>query len=153
MWTAEVLRKLCGCASSPEPLLCVYAITALFPWQGSFLFGIFSNVTAVIYLQINAKHPGKNFHRQHWFFSSFFLLFPRKQVLTFHTKCLHQRQFSWNVKSCFMGKIRKKKKKKSAICCLLNKPRDRSRLSKSSKLLGHPMMVRAQLFKANNIVS
>ena len=38
----------------------------------------------------------------------------------------------------FYGK--NKKKKKSAICCLLNKPRDRSRLSKSSKLLGHPMM-------------
>ena len=33
----------------------------------------------------------------------FFFIFPRKQDLTFHTNCL---QFAWNVKSCFLGKIR-----------------------------------------------
>ena len=41
-----------------------------------------------------------------------FLIFPRKQDLTFHANCLPQeticgRQFAWNVKSCFLGKIRK----------------------------------------------
>ena len=48
-----------------------------------------------------------------WAFSAddkmmlFFLFFPRKQDLTFHANCLRRRQFAWNVKSCFLGKIRK----------------------------------------------
>ena len=37
-----------------------------------------------------------------WYFS----YFPRKQDLTFHENCLHWRQFAWNVKSCFLEKIR-----------------------------------------------
>ena len=36
------------------------------------------------------------------------LIFPRKQDMTFHANCLHWRQFAWNVKSCFLGKIRKR---------------------------------------------
>ena len=36
-----------------------------------------------------------------------FLIFPRKQDLTFHANCLLRRQFACNVKSCFLGKIRK----------------------------------------------
>ena len=36
-----------------------------------------------------------------------FLIFPRKQDLTFHANCLLRRQFAWNVKSCFLGKLRK----------------------------------------------
>ena len=36
-----------------------------------------------------------------------FLIFPSKQDLTFHANCLLRRQFAWNVKSCFLGKIRK----------------------------------------------
>ena len=35
------------------------------------------------------------------------ILFPRKQDLAFHANCLHWRQFAWNAKSCFLGKIRK----------------------------------------------
>ena len=35
-----------------------------------------------------------------------FLFFPRKQDLTFHSNCLPWRQFAWNVKTCFLGKIR-----------------------------------------------
>ena len=35
------------------------------------------------------------------------LLIPRKQDLIFHANCLLRRQFAWNVKSCFLGKIRK----------------------------------------------
>ena len=34
-------------------------------------------------------------------------VFPRKQDLTFQANCLLRRQFAWNVKSCFLGKIRK----------------------------------------------
>ena len=37
-----------------------------------------------------------------------FLIFPRKQDLTFHANCLLRRQFAWNVLSCFLRKIRKK---------------------------------------------
>ena len=36
-----------------------------------------------------------------------FLIFPRKQGLTIHANCLPRTQFAWNVKSCFLGKIRK----------------------------------------------
>ena len=36
-----------------------------------------------------------------------FFIFPRKQDLTFHANCLLRRQFAWNVKFCFLGKIRK----------------------------------------------
>ena len=46
----------------------------------------------------------------------FFLVFPRKQDLTFHANWIHWRQFLWNVKTCFLWKI---KKKKISICCLL----------------------------------
>ena len=35
---------------------------------------------------------------------TFFLIFPRKQVLTFHANCL---QFAWNVKTCFLKKNKK----------------------------------------------
>ena len=41
---------------------------------------------------------GKNLSRRQF-------IFPRKQVLTFHANC--QRQFAWNVKTCFLRKIRK----------------------------------------------
>ena len=37
----------------------------------------------------------------------FFLFFPEKKDLTFHANCLQWRQYAWNVKSCFMRKIRK----------------------------------------------
>ena len=32
----------------------------------------------------------------------YFLIFPRKQDLTFHANCLYWRQFAWNIKSCFL---------------------------------------------------
>ena len=37
-----------------------------------------------------------------WLFS----YFSRKQDLTFHANCLQWRQFAWNVKTCFLGKIK-----------------------------------------------
>ena len=43
-----------------------------------------------------------------------FLIFPRKQVLTFHADCLQWRQFTRNVKTCFLGKVRKYFKMTSA---------------------------------------
>ena len=46
----------------------------------------------------------------------FFHIFPRKQDLTFHANCLLRRQFAWNVKSDFLGKI----EKMSSYRCLLN---------------------------------
>ena len=36
-----------------------------------------------------------------------FFVFLGKQDLTFYGNCLHWRHFPWNVKSCFLGKIRK----------------------------------------------
>ena len=46
-------------------------------------------------------------------FLNFFFIFQRKQVLTFHVSCLLGRQFTWNVKTCFLWK------KKKLECCLL----------------------------------
>ena len=42
-----------------------------------------------------------------WQTDSIFLIFPSKEVLTFHANCLPRRQFACNVKSYFLGKIRK----------------------------------------------
>ena len=47
---------------------------------------------------------GKNFDKRHF---KMFSYFSQKQVLTFHATCLHQRQFAWNVKICFLRIIRK----------------------------------------------
>ena len=40
-------------------------------------------------------------------FWNIFIFFPRKLALTFHGNCLLRTQFEWNVKACFLGKIRK----------------------------------------------
>ena len=42
-----------------------------------------------------------------WQIDDIFLIFPSKQDSTFYANCLLRRQFAWNVKSCFLGKIRK----------------------------------------------
>ena len=52
----------------------------------------------------------------------FFLFFLRKLDLTFHANCLLGRQFAWNVKSNFLGKIRE-------ISCLLSAEFDHSMAS------------------------
>ena len=49
----------------------------------------------------------------------YFSYFPRKQALIFHANCLHWRQFAWNVKTCFLGKMRKN----ISICLLKISPR------------------------------
>ena len=60
---------------------------------------------------------GKNFSRQHFFFIIIFI-FPKKPVLTFHANCLQWRPFAWNVKSCFLGK--NKKKRHQYVACLIS---------------------------------
>ena len=57
-----------------------------------------------------------------------FLIFPRKQDLTFHAKCPHWRQFAWNIKSCFLGK-----NKKNISKCHLLKYLSRERSVKTNK--------------------
>ena len=57
------------------------------------------------YLGKFSKHSCKIFTRQH--IDDIFLIFPRKQILTFQANCLQQRGFACNVKICFPGKIRK----------------------------------------------
>ena len=42
-----------------------------------------------------------------WQINDSFLIFPRKLELTFHANSLQWRQFTWNVKSSFLGKMRK----------------------------------------------
>ena len=57
-----------------------------------------------------------------------------------------RRQFTWDVKSCFLGKIRKI----SSICCLLKMPREWKRLNtkltmEKKMLLGHMRTVKVQI--------
>ena len=54
---------------------------------------------------INLYHSLGIFSRRQ--IDDIFLIFPRKQDLTFHANCLLRRQFAWNVISCFLRKIRK----------------------------------------------
>ena len=37
----------------------------------------------------------------------FFLIIQRKQVLVFHVNCVPSRHFTWNIKTCFLWKIKK----------------------------------------------
>ena len=53
---------------------------------------------AIKHLALWVKFTGDNILKY------FFLIFPRKQDLTFYANCLHWRQFAWNVKSSFLGK-------------------------------------------------
>ena len=60
---------------------------------------------------------GKNFSRRH--FEIFFLFFPWKPTLTFHANCLLyilRRQFAWNDKVDFLGKMIKL----PSVCRLIN---------------------------------
>ena len=46
-------------------------------------------------------------HMTKWRYFLLFFFSSRNHDSTFHAKCLHSRQFAWNVKSGFLGKIRK----------------------------------------------
>ena len=54
---------------------------------------------------INLYHSLGIFSR--WQIDDIFLIFSKKQDLTFHANCLRRRQFAWNIISCFLWKIRK----------------------------------------------
>ena len=57
-------------------------------------------------IHFDLYHPLGQFSRRR--IDDVFLIFPRKQDVTLHANCLQRRQLTCNVKSCFLGKIRKK---------------------------------------------
>ena len=60
------------------------------------------------FVLLGSAHTGVKSLSLVWLIGDIFLiLFSRKQDLTFHANCLHLRQFAWNAKSCFLGKIKK----------------------------------------------
>ena len=61
---------------------------------------------------LNLYHSLGVFSR--WQIDDIFLIFPRKQDMTFHANCLLRRQVAWNVISCFLGRIKKHFKMSSA---------------------------------------
>ena len=71
-----------------------------------FFFSFFScNVKICVKYLFNLYHSLGIFSRRQ--IDDIFLIFPRKQDLTFLANCLLRRQFAWNVISCFLRKIRK----------------------------------------------
>ena len=82
---------------SPYPTCCIYSRPLRLVWSNGLPF----------WVKVSADDKITEI---------FFLIFPRKQVLTFHANCLQWRQFAWKVKSCFLGKRRKI----PSICHLLN---------------------------------
>ena len=65
----------------------------------------FSDAGFLSVLRINLYHSLGIFSRRQ--IDDIFLIFLRKQDMTFHANCLLRRQFAWNVISCFLRKIRK----------------------------------------------
>ena len=57
-------------------------------------------------MKFNLDHSLGQFSRQQ--IDDIFLIFPRKQDLTFYANCLQWRQFAWNVYFCFLHKKKKK---------------------------------------------
>ena len=97
-------------------LTCQYFVVCLFCFVSSILFKLYLIFTTLWTTSVIQQTTNW------WFFlcpetgldiscklspDIFFLIFPIKQDLTFHANCLQWRQFAWNVKSCFLGKIRK----------------------------------------------
>ena len=78
----------------------------------SFLCLILSNIPHLCYNSLILSTLGKIFSR--WHIEIFFFFFFQKTGFDI----LHWRQFAWNVKFCFLGKIRKI----SSVCHLLNMP-------------------------------
>ena len=88
----KTLIKLCGCTGWFETRLGAHVWRYAFSCWSSFKY--FNHYH---YLGIVSR----------WQVGDIFLIFPRKQNLTFHANCLHWRQFAWNVKTRFLGKRRK----------------------------------------------
>ena len=81
-----------------------------FPFLSDTIYFLLSQTFASIHTSngqiLTLSTLGIIFSRRH--IEIFSLIFPRKQDLTFYVNCLQWRQFAWTVKSCFLGKIRKK---------------------------------------------
>ena len=108
MQTMKALIRPCIYEALSGPLPFAYMIKSLQAGHGSY-----KRESSPLTLST----LGKIFTR--WHFEIFFLIFLRKQDMTFHANCLLWRQFAWTVKSCFLGKIRKI----SSIYHLLKMPR------------------------------
>ena len=81
----------------------------------TYLSCIFRHLNSLLSLKV----PSKICSRRYSNFFFFFFIFQRKQVLTFHMNCLPSRQFTWNVKACFLWKKKKKKKKMSSVAVVI----------------------------------
>ena len=83
----------------------VFNLNTWTPYSFTILVLNLKNSSFYILMCLNLYHSLGIFSRRQN--DVIFLIFPRKQDLTFHANCLLRRQFAWNVKSCFLGKIRK----------------------------------------------
>ena len=74
---------------------------------------------------LTLKVPSKICSRRQLFL--FFLIFQRKQVLIFHVnRLLLGRRFTWNIKTCFLWKIKKKYSKMSSAAVMIGALRVKS---------------------------
>ena len=87
-----------------------------------------------------------------WQIDDIFLIFPRKQDLTFDANCLLRRQFAWNVISCFLGKIRKIFQN---VVCWKFYPECLALITNEfeSLIFLKKIIIWARLFKANDVIS
>ena len=134
---AKILTGLCGCAGCSGSLLLAKtkyfsACTCSVVWNLTLSSNIFnvcltfwvkmsSDAFCNFFLIFSQKTAFEVSRKLSPFVQNakgFFLIFPRKQPLTFHANCLLWRQFARNTKVAFLGKIRKR----WSICHLLNLP-------------------------------
>ena len=110
-------NKFCCCVECLYKVGWLYSIVAMLPRRTVKALIILHgchNVPSLFTYALTLSTLGKIFPQATvW---NIFLIFPRKQDLTFHANCLHWRQFAWNGKSCLMRKIMKI----SSICRLRN---------------------------------
>ena len=86
-----------------EQIYLFWAMNLKLPWKSNSNGQQKSSKTLLA--SINLYHsPGIISKRR---IDDIFLIFPRKQDITFHANCLLRRQFAWNVISCFLGKNKK----------------------------------------------
>ena len=98
-------------AKGSMAIWCQYKSTTNRATAGANLLSQIEKVT-IIQSEVPFQRPTINLCHSLGIFSrrqidDIFLIFPRKQDLTFHANCLLRRQYAWNVKSCFLGKLRK----------------------------------------------
>ena len=109
-WTLFWLRCIRHTRDEPYALLfcCINVHISDQPYKWSTIYS-----TYWCPLLYNFTNKGLKLSTLTTYWNIFLIFFPRKLALIFHANCLLRRQFAWNVKSCFLGKIRKI----SQICC------------------------------------